>query len=191
MLESVAAALLNHLLRGESWARKRLQPYAGKTARFCLPPFPDLVLIVQATGELSPATGDRVDDTVLIAAPGLLPGLLSGDERAYRKIYISGDREFAEEILHTGRNLNCDAEQELSHLMGDILAHRVVQSGRNLVHWHADTIRNLSQALMDYWTEEHPVLAKPAHLRNFIREVESLQDKTAYLEKRVNALIVQ
>lgn len=191
MLESVAAALLNRLLHRESWARKRLQPYAGKTARFRLPPFPDLVLIVQATGELSPATGDGVDDAVLIAVPGLLPGLLSRDERAYREIAISGDREFAEEILRTGRNLNCDAEQELSHLMGDILAHRVVQSGRNLVHWHADTIRNLSQALMEYWTEERPVLAKPANLRNFIQEVESLQDKTAYLEKRVNALIVQ
>jgi ubiquinone biosynthesis accessory factor UbiJ len=191
MLESVAAALLNHLLRRESWARKRLQPYAGKTARFRLPPFPDLVLTVQATGELSPAMGDGVDAAVLIAAPGLLPGLLSGDERAYREIGISGDRELAEELLRTGRNLNCDAEQELSHLMGDILAHRVVRSGRNLVHWHADTIRNLSQALVEYWTEERPVLAKPANLRNFIREVESLQDKTAYLEKRVNALTVQ
>ena len=191
MLESVAIAPLNHLLRRESWARKRLQSYAGKTARLRLPPFPDLVLTVQASGELSPAAGDSSDDAVLILSPRLLPRLLARDELAYQEISICGDRDFAEEIIRTGSNLPWDAEQELSSLMGDILAHRVVQSGRSLVHWHFETIRNLSQALVEYWTEERSLLVKPANMHNFAREVESLKDKTAYLEKRVDALIVQ
>jgi ubiquinone biosynthesis protein UbiJ len=117
--------------------------------------------------------------------------LLACDEPAYQEISIFGDRDFAEEIIRTGSNLPWDVEQELSSLMGDILAHRVVQSGRGLVDWHFETIRNLSQALVEYWTEERPLLAKPANMHSFIREVESLQDKTAYLEKRVDALIVQ
>ena len=72
MLASVAIAPLNHLLRRESWARKRLQSYAGKTARFRLPPFPDLALTIQASGELSPAAGDSSDDAVLILSPGIV-----------------------------------------------------------------------------------------------------------------------
>src|SRR3954451_19755557 len=185
MLESVAIAPLNHLLRRESWARKRLQPFAGKTARFRLPPFPDLVLTVQVNGELSPAAGDTSDDTVLILSPQLLPRLLACDELAHQEIGVFGDCDFAEEIIRTGSNLRWDAEQELSSLMGDILAHRVVKSCRSLAHWHTETVRNLSQALVEYWTEERPLLAKPDSLRNFIHEVRSLQDKAVCLEKRV------
>jgi len=191
MLQSVAAAPLNRILRRESWARQRLQQHAGKTIRFCLPPFPDLALTVQADGEVSAAAGDAPDDAVLILSPDLPPRLLAGDEGARREIRISGDVQFAEEIIGTISNLNWDVEQELSSFMGDILAHRVAQCGRMLMRWHVGTFRDLFQALNEYCTEEHPILAKPVKLHRFAQEVESLQDKTAYLEKRVNALIAR
>jgi ubiquinone biosynthesis protein UbiJ len=191
MLASVAVAPFNHLLRGESWARKRLQPCAGKTARFRLPPFPDLALTVQASGEVSPAAQGTPDDAIVTLAPGLLPRLLAHDEDAYREIRISGDNEFAEEIIRIGKNLRWDAEQDLSGVMGDILAHRVAQAGQNLVHWHTETARNLLQMMMEYWTEEQPVLAKPSALHEFMREVDALKDETAHLEQRINALIAK
>lgn len=189
MLASVAIAPFNHLLRGESWARKRLQPCAGKTARFRLPPFPDLALTVQASGEISPAARGTPDDAVVTLVPGLLPRLLARDQDAYSEIRISGDTEFAEEIIRVGKDLHWDAEQDLSSVTGDILAHRIAQAGQGLVYWHTETIRNLLQTLMEYWTEEQPLLAKPANLREFIREVDALQDGTAHLEQRINALI--
>ncbi|MBA4142715.1 MAG: SCP2 sterol-binding domain-containing protein [Nitrosospira sp.] len=189
MLASVAIAPLNHLLRGESWARKRLQPCAGKTARFCLPPFPDLALTVQASGEVSTASKDARHDATLILDPGLLPRLIAKDEDAYRKIRISGDSAFAEEILLIGRNLHWDMEQDLSAVMGDILAHRVVQTSERFVHWHAETIQNLLQMLTEYLTEEQHLLAKPVRMHEFVQEVNMLYDNTANLEKRVNALI--
>ena len=102
MLASVAIAPLNHLLRGESWARKRLQPCAGKTARFRLPPFVNLALTVQASGEVSTASSGAPDDAVFTLTPRLLPRLLAQKEDAYREIRISGDSEFAEEILKRG-----------------------------------------------------------------------------------------
>jgi ubiquinone biosynthesis protein UbiJ len=188
MLASVAVAPFNHLLRGESWARKRLQSSAGKTARFRLPPFPDLALTVQVSGEVSPAPQGTPDDAVVTLVPGLLPRLLARDEDAYREIQISGDNEFAEEIICIGKNLYWDAEQDLSGVMGDILAHRVAQAGQNLVYWHTETIRNLLQMSMEYWTEEQPLLAKPIRLHEFIREVDTLKDETAHLEQRINVL---
>ena len=191
MLASVAVAPFNHLLRGESWARKRLQPCAGKTARFRLPPFPDLALTVQASGEVSPAAQGAPDDAVVTLAPGLLPRLLAHDEDAYREIRISGDNEFAEEIIRIGKNLHWDAEQDLSGVMGDILAHRVAQAGQNLVYWHTETARHLLQMIMEYWTEEQPLLAKPPALHEFIREVDALKDEAARLEQRINRLIAK
>ncbi|SCY70211.1 ubiquinone biosynthesis protein UbiJ [Nitrosospira sp. Nl5] len=188
MLASVATAPLNHLLRGESWARKRLQSCTGKTARFRLPPFIDLAVTVQASGEVSTAASGVPDDAVFTLDPRLLPRLLVRDEDVYREIRISGDSAFAEEVLHIGKNLHWDVEQDLSGIFGDILAHRVVRAGDSLMHWHTETIHNLSQTLVEYWTEEHTLLAKPLDMLAFTHEVDLLRDGAAHLEERVKAL---
>jgi ubiquinone biosynthesis accessory factor UbiJ len=188
MLASVAIAPLNHLLRGENWARKRLQLHAGRTARFRLPPFPDLALTIQASGEVSAAVKGALDDATLTLIPGLLPRLLAHDEDAYREVTISGDSEFAEEILLIGKNLHWDVEQDISGVMGDILAHRVVQTGEGLMHWQAETARNLWQTLVEYLTEEQPLLAKSMDMHELIREINTLRSRAASLEVRVNAL---
>ena len=188
MLASVAIAPLNHLLREESWALKRLQVHAGKTARFRLPPFPDLALTIQASGEVSAAAKGASDDATLTLIPGLLPRLLAHDEDAYRKVRIFGDSEFGEEILLIGKNLHWDVEQDISGVMGDILAHRVVRVGEGLMHWQTETARNLWQALVEYLTEEQPLLAKSMDMHEFIREVNTLRSHAASLEMRLNVL---
>ena len=188
MLASIAIAPFNHLLRGENWARKRLQPCAGKTVRFCIPPFIDFSLVVQPSSEISAAAEATAIDATLTFVPGLLPRLLARDEDAYRKILISGDSDFAEELLYIGKNLHWDVEQDLSYVMGDILAYRVVQAGDSLVQWHTETIRNLSQTLAEYWTEEQPLLAKPTYVRKFICDVNALRENVEQLEKRVEKL---
>jgi ubiquinone biosynthesis protein UbiJ len=189
MLASLAVAPLNHLLRGESWARKRLQPYADKTARFRIPPFLDLALVVQSSGEVSTAPAGADNDVTLIASPGLLPRLLAHDESAYGEIGISGDSTFAQEILFIGQNLRWDMEQDLSRLTGDILAHRITRAGENLVHWHSVAAQSLSQSLVEYLTEEQPLLAKPADMRRLVREAGDLQEDVTHLEMRVEALM--
>lgn len=188
MLASAAIAPLNHLLRGESWARRRLQPFAGKTARFRLPPLINLALTVQASGEASAAASGAPDDAVLTLAPSLLPRVLVHDEDVYREIRVSGDNVFAEEIIDIGKNLRWDVEQDLSRVLGDILAYRVVKAGGSLTRWHAETIGNLAHTWVEYWTEERPLLAKPDDMREFIHEVRTLWDDAARLEERVAAL---
>src|SRR5688500_14863396 len=188
MLASVAIAPLNHLLRGESWVRKRLQSCAGKTARFCVPPFLDLALTVQASGEVSTAARNTPTDAIFTLVPGLVPRLLAHDEDAYSEIRISGDSAFAEEILDIGKNLHWDVEQDLSGVMGDILAHRVTQAGQSLLHWHTGTVQNLSRTLLEYLTEEQPLLAKPVDMHEFIHDVNALREHAANLETRLKAL---
>jgi ubiquinone biosynthesis accessory factor UbiJ len=189
MLASLAIAPLNHLLHGESWARKRLQAYAGKTARFRLPPFIDLALTIKASGEVSTAPSNTRDDAILTVDPVLLPRLLARDEDAFRSVRLSGDGAFADEILHIAKNLSWNLEEDLSRIMGDILAHRAVLAGQSLAHWHTETIRNLLQMSMEYLTEERPLLAKPVYMYEFVHEVSALQEAALNLDKRVNALM--
>lgn len=185
---AIAIAPINHLLRSASWARKRLAPVAGKNVRFCIPPFSDLAVTIQTSGEVLPAADGSPADATLTLTPGLLPRLLARDADAYREIRISGDEVLAAEILDIAKNLRWDLEQDLSQVMGDILAHRAVQTGNSMMQWHTETARNLSQALMEYWTEEQPLLAKPTQIREFIGAVNALQNDVAQLEKRIKAL---
>ncbi|MBP0133167.1 MAG: ubiquinone biosynthesis protein [Nitrosospira sp.] len=188
MLASAAIAPLNHLLRGESWARKRLQPCAGKIVRFYTPPFADFNLVVQSNGEIATTTDAVTPDATLTLAPSLLPRLLTHDEEAYSNILISGDTALAEELLDIGKNLHWDVEQDLSRFMGDILAHRLVQTGDSLVQWHTETLRNLSQTLSEYWLEEQPLLAKPAYVRKFVADVNTLHIDVEKLGERIEKL---
>lgn len=188
MLATFALVPLNHLLRGESWSSKRLQPYAGKTVRFCILPFLDIDLTVHTSGELLATMGSATIDTTITLSLGLLPRLLAHDEEAYRKINISGDSAFADELLSISKNLHWDMEQDLSRIMGDILAHRVVKASEDLKQWHNKTIRNLSETLVEYWTEEQPLLAKSVHVHEFIIEVGALKSDVEQLEKRIEKI---
>ena len=188
MLPSVSLAPFNHFLPSKSWAGKRLKSYVGKTVRLCISSFFNIVLTVQTSGELSAAMSSVTVDTTITLTPGLLPRLLAHDEEAYRKISISGDSVFAEELLYISKNLHWDVEQDLSQIMGDILAHRVVRISKDLKQWHNKTIRNLSETLVEYWMEEQPLLAKSVRVDEFISEVGALKDDMEQLEKRVEKI---
>lgn len=188
MLASVAIAPLNHVLQGESWARRRLQAFAGKTARFRLPPFIDLALTVQAGGEVSAAASNSPCDAIITLDPPLFLRLLADNAGAYNQIRISGDSAFADEILQIGKNLRWDVEEDLSRLIGDILARRMVRTGDNLIQWQKGAFHNLLQTMAEYWTEEQPLLAKPVDMRELTHEVSQLAMDTEHLEERLNAL---
>ena len=189
MLASLAIAPLNHLLHGESWARKRLQSCAGKTARFRLSPFIDLALTVKASGEVSTAASNARDDVILTIDPVLLPRLLARDEDAFRNIRISGDSAFADEILHVGKHLRWDLEEDLSGYW--VISSHIAwfSPAKVLRSWHAETIRNVLQMSTEYLTEERPLLAKPVYMHEFVHEVSALHEAALNLEKRVSALM--
>ncbi len=70
------AAAVNHVLARESWARERLKPYAGKTARLALSPF-SLLLMVQPDGLIAAVdeTEARTFDVTLSVPAEAAPGV--------------------------------------------------------------------------------------------------------------------
>jgi len=188
MLSSVALAPFNYILLSESWAKRRLQSHTGKTVQLCIPPFLSTALTVQENGELSAAANSANIDTTATFTLGLLSRLLTHDEAAYSEISISGDDAFAEELIYISKNLYWDVEQDLSRITGDVFAHRIVQTSKDIKHWHSETIQNLSEALAEYWLEEQPLLAKSCHTTEFIDEVNALSKKVEQLEIRIEKI---
>ena len=109
-------------------------------------------------------------------------------EALFRHARISGPAEFAEAIGFVARNLEWDAEEDLSRFMGDIAAHRAVSTARAIFQWQKKAAINLAENLSEYLTEENRLLMKPAPIKPFIDEVDDLRDAIARLEKRVKKL---
>jgi ubiquinone biosynthesis protein UbiJ len=66
-----ALVVVNHLLGQASWARKKLSPYAGHSAKISMPPFEAAFLIVE--DGLLATTSDDAEPEVTITLPATTP----------------------------------------------------------------------------------------------------------------------
>ncbi|MCF8199792.1 MAG: hypothetical protein K9J42_13575, partial [Sulfuritalea sp.] len=86
------------------------------------------------------------------------------------------------------RNLRWDAEEDLSKLVGDIAAHRIVEGGREFAAWQQQAAQNLAENFAEYFTEELPMIARQADVEEFSADIDRLRDDVARLEKRLQRL---
>jgi ubiquinone biosynthesis protein UbiJ len=189
VFDPAAAGFVNHLLRSASWAREALERFAGRTVRVELFPF-SLSLTVLDNGEVAVAAPDAVPAVTARLTPGLMVRLAARDPAAWQDVEITGDTDFAAAIHHVARNLRWDVEEDLSRVFGDIAAHRMVETGRTLNRWGAQTLENTGRAFAEYWTEEQPIIAGRRDLDEFNRAVDALRDDVARLEKRIGILSI-
>ena len=127
-------AAVNHLLGQAAWARQKLAPFAGHAARIKMPPF-EAAFLIGADGCIS-APAEEAELEVSISLPAATPLLaLQGKDVVMRAARIEGSAEFAEALGFVIRNLRWDAEEDLSRLVGDIAAHRIVKGGKEFAVW--------------------------------------------------------
>lgn len=161
MFDQAFLATFNHLLEGANWARARLAPFAGRRARIELPPF-SFDFEIGAEGYVQPhpdsATADVATD-VTIALPANAPFLLpQGLDKLMAGASVSGNAEFATELSFVFRNLRWDAAEDLSKLVGDIAAQRLVQGASRFLAWQKQAATHLAENLADYLVQENPLL---------------------------------
>ncbi|MGF6755601.1 ubiquinone biosynthesis accessory factor UbiJ [Paraburkholderia sp. GAS334] len=184
------AAAVNHLLARESWARERLAPYAGKTARLTCSPV-TLILLVGPDGYLSAVdeTEAQQFDVVVSVPPDALPAFVQGGQAAAMKhVKIEGDAEFATVIAKLAEHLRWEPEEDLARLIGDAPALRVASLARSM---HAQTLRtgrNLLGSVAEYLLDEKPQLVRRTALEDFNAELARARDALARVEKRVERL---
>jgi ubiquinone biosynthesis protein UbiJ len=179
------APALNHLLRRASWARERLAVHAGKTVCFNAPPL-SVSLEILATGEV--AAGNADPTTTFRLTPALAMRIAATGREAWREVETLGDLSLARDVLYLAENLRWDAEDDLSRVFGDILAHRIASAGNAFLRWQRDSANSLVQQAAAYWTEERPLIAARPLLEQFARDIDILRDDVARFEKRLEQL---
>lgn len=180
-------SVLNHLLSGQPWLRQRLLPFSGRTAE--LEVFPvKLKARVDADGHLLAAADEAAADVVVHIPVSAALALAGGDEHARSRIQVSGDPAFAAVLGGVLRELRWDLEEDLSRIVGDIAAHRIVETGHALLDWQRQAAHNLLQACAEFLTEERPVLAQRVEVAGWVHEVDLLREAAERLEKRIARL---
>ena len=116
--------------------------------------------------------------------------IVAGDRSAYTLAEAQGETALVSEIGYLASHVQWDIEEDISHVFGDIVAHRMVQAGAGLLAWRKDASLHLAKNFAEYWTEEQPLLAKPRQVRAFIQMVDTLRDDAERLEKRLDRLIL-
>nr|MCU0803913.1 sterol-binding protein [Burkholderiales bacterium] len=62
-------------------------------------------------------------------------------------------------------------------------------TGRAFAAWQRDAGERLARNFAEYFTEENPLLARPAEVRRFGEDVDALRDDVERLEKRIARLL--
>lgn len=183
-----ALAAINHLLARADWARERLAAHAGRCARLHAEPV-ELLFEIDNEGYLVAAERD-VEPGVTLSLPlSALPGLVGGDaNKAMNAVRIEGNAELADTLGFVFRNLRWDAEEDLSRLFGDIVAHRMILGAGSLRQMHARAWAGLTGNLAEYLAEEQRALVTHGALAALADELRALRDDLARLDKRVGRL---
>jgi ubiquinone biosynthesis accessory factor UbiJ len=183
------AAAVNHMLARESWARERLSPYAGKTARFVLAPF-SLYLMVQPDGLIAAIDEAQKTFDVTLAVPvDAAPAFLQGGQAAVMKhVRIEGDAEFATTIAKLAEHLRWEPEEDLARVIGDGPAHRIGSTVRLAGEQARRSGRNLLESVAEYLLDEQPQLVRRSALDTFNAELSTARDALARVEKRIERL---
>lgn len=187
-LESPFAAALNQLLEAESWARGRLAPFAGEVLELRAPPLPALRFEIAADGRLAPAAAQAVAALVVTVGPGALAAAVKGEAHLLRAVEVAGNARLAGEVMFLFRHLRWDAEEELAKFIGDVAAHRLAGMARGAAAWHADAAQRIAESLIEYATEEKPLLVKREELEEVALAHARLRDGLERIEKRLNRL---
>lgn len=186
MIEGLILGALNHLLGQASWARQQLRGFAGRHARFDMPPW-RLAFQISPDGLFEPTAESEVDVTVTLPADTPLVAL-QGIDRAMSAVHVTGNAEFATALSFVLKNLRWDAEEDLSRLVGDIAAHRIVGVSSRLTSWQKQAARNLAENAAEYLGEESGLATSMGDFNAFRTELAEFTRRLDQLEARARAL---
>lgn len=187
MFSNPSATSINHLLRGAPWALEKLAAHAGKIVAVKFGPIP-LRFAVQPSGELSAAGSDREPDVTIDVPPPLFMRAMVQGRAALNEAAITGDSAFAQTLAYLVQHLQWDYEEDLSKVVGDIAAHRIGSTARDVGAWAKQSADSVLRMSKDFWTEERPTIAKSQQVAAFIASVDELRDAVARLEKRIELM---
>ena len=120
--------------------------------------------------------GDKLD------CPDASEVMFSGD------VVIRGDVELGQRFRRILDEMDFDWEEHLSHLTGDIIAHKAGNLVREVGQWWQQAFDTLGHDASEFMQQESELLPEVAELSQFMTEVDTLRSDLDRLEARIRRL---
>ena len=186
-LDALPAAI-NHMLAADPWACAQLAPHANKTLLVVMLPF-TVRLSIAPNGAVARALdGAAPNATIRLSSSALARVFAGGVDAVMQDLHLEGDAAFAQAVSLVAKHLRWDAEEDLSRIVGDAAAHRIVGGARAFTSQVKTTNEKFAANMTEYLLEENPQLVRPRAVLAFADSVRVLRDDLARLEKRVERL---
>ena len=176
---------LNHLLRRERPARELLRPMAGRSARIKAGPIA-LQFAIASDGSVQSTDADP-QVTIDIEGRALAAGL-ADPAAMLRDARIYGDAGLAQALSRAAGQLRPDPEEDLSRLVGDAAAVRIMAAMRALHRELTDAGARGARQFADYLAGERAWLASRGPFERFVVEVNELAQAAERLAERASRL---
>lgn len=187
MLKPLAARFLQHLTHQNNWSRKHLLEFSGKVVQFNIA-FTKSKLLILENGSLGVATDHAKADATIHIPPSLAVRLIAKDEAAKMLIKVEGDSHLSTELGKVLQLMRWDIEDDLSKVIGDIPANKIILSGKKALSSVKEQSVNVIEMVSEYWQEEKPILAKKWRVEQLITEIDTLNSDAARFEKKLERL---
>ncbi|MBE9609045.1 ubiquinone biosynthesis accessory factor UbiJ [Chitinilyticum piscinae] len=179
------ATALNRLLKHAPERRDELLRLAGRTVKISVP-LTSAVLVVTGDGRLAHSQAEP--EAVLDLPLAFFYTRMADPQAAARQVVLDGDPELGAALGNVLGKLRWDAAEELSQLVGDVAARRIVWLAGKVGGIPGAIGSRLLLAWVEYLRDEAPLLLdKPAAVQHYAA-VDALRDDLARLEKRLQRI---
>ena len=178
---------INHLIEQERWAHELLLPREGQSISIALP-IGDFQIAIQEGLFVNVGNNNPSSVNLVITQEAIWTFLKEGKSGAMKFVKISGDIDFAADLNRLAADLKWEVEEDLSKLLGDAPARRVVLESQKMVHQTQLAMTDLKGGIRDYLVHEKNILVDSQQMNDFKSQLRLLRDQIDRAEKKVNQL---
>jgi ubiquinone biosynthesis protein UbiJ len=189
-LAAVLETAINQVLRLDSDTVEKLHSLQGKVIAVELRGLNIKLYLVPQHNALNVfAHFEGEPDTLLRGTPismvrmGLAKN--AGDVLFEGDVEISGDVELGQQFREILDGLDIDWEEHLSHITGDIIAHKVGNLARGVIGWGKRTTEILGQDAAEYLQQESCELPERAEVDEFLKNTDTIRSDVDRMGMRV------
>jgi len=183
--------LMNRILKQDEVTLNAIGELKGKViAIYTISPDFIVYLKFDGTGvTIKKEYGGRVDVTIKARPVTLLIMLLAREEKVTpRDMEIIGDVGLAQRFQSIMKNIEIDWKENLSHRIGDFLAHKLGNLFGNTRKYVNETRDTIEMDISEYLRYEKEILVNLSEVDEFITAIDVIRDDMERLRQRVKRL---
>ena len=180
---------INSQITTRTSAKKISQELEGKILSIKIKNTSHFFNVIMISNELNLHTNKENFDVQISGSLISFTNLLrdnSSDALRDGSIGINGDVAVAQKFQKLFEMINPDIEEELSHIVGDVMANNIVKFSKKTGDWMLNTRDILQENIKEYLQEEIKLMPSKYEFNFFSKEVSKIRDDIERLEKKIN-----